>query len=899
MADVIDTLAIDIVANDQFSAVAQRILSALEGMERQLEQTTKQVSENEGELQSLKAQQEELAEAIEETTESQDKANKSTKEISDTHKKSAKAKKESTKETKKSTKANKKAEKQAKSTAKSMQGLVESVVGFTKAFGAITTLIMASTGLDRLALNASKTNHEMDNLSKNIGMSRNTLSIWQGATEAMGGSASGMANTLSSLSGALTRFQVMGDASVIPFFNALGVAPLDAMGNIRKLEDIMLELADKFSKMDRGTALAIAQGMGINDETFNVLVKGRKSLQDEINRQNAIYRSSEKDVENSNKLIKATAILNQQFSALKLRIGNMLAPVLIKVTDLIAKFVDKIVNNEDLLKKVITGVSTVFTTLLVPAVLASVGAVLSLTASILPSLLLFGSLIGAVGLFYEDYRTWASGGKSLFDWKDFNKWLSESDFSLRNIASSLLFLLTGYKDWDSFVKGGQSWLSLKGFLKDGKISIDSIREGFKNLTNDIVSFVMPLLERLGEIFTALGEGKFFGKDGAFTLIGEGLGDLKTKLSEYLSDVAEGVTDRVIGAVEVARGKEPPKAKQKFTGFGEEIDGYIKEASKRYSIDESTLRGLVKMEDGWYGNISKTGATGVGQFTMGTWNELAKTKEGKSIGMTPITKVNKGTDDDPRKNNRVNTLATALLARKNAGILTTNGIDTTGENLYMAHNMGAGFLLAIHGKQAFTEDTRKNMDVNGGKGKDTHQFWEYQRDRFNRHYREANFLGMKEAREEKAKQEIRNDVPLSSEEEKKLKENTSKSLPQPPTVEVAKENTSKSLPQPPTVEVAKENTSKSFSLQKVIDFLGLTSISKPLIGEDVANTATFATKNMINLAQPQPINNNKVDMVFNGGIHVTSSASTLGGSAKDLTNGIETSIKGMQFNYGLS
>ena len=86
---------------------------------------------------------------------------------------------------------------------------------------------------------------------------------------------------------------------------------------------------------------------------------------------------------------------------------------------------------------------------------------------------------------------------------------------------------------------------------------------------------------------------------------------------------------------------------------------------------------------------------------------------------------------------------------------------------------------------------------------------------------------------------------------------------------------------------------------MIDFLGLTSISKPLIGEDVANTATFATKNMINLAQPQPINNNKVDMVFNGGIHVTSSASTLGGSAKDLTNGIETSIKGMQFNYGLS
>lgn len=885
MADVIDTLAIDIIANDQFSSVAQRILNVLENMERQLAQTTKQVSENEAELQSLKEQQEELAESLEETIESQEKANKSTKELASSHKESAKAKKKSTKETKESTKANKKAEKQAKSTTKSMQGLVESVVGFTKAFGAITTLIMASTGFDRLATNASKTNHELDNLSKNIGMNRNSLSIWQGASEAMGGSASGMANTLSGLSSALTRFQVMGDASIIPFFNALGVAPLDAMGNIRKLEDIMLELADKFSRMDRGTALAIAQGMGIDDETFNVLVKGRKSLQDEINRQNAIYRSSEKDVENSNKLIKATAILNQQFSALKLRIGNLLAPVLIKITDLIAKFVDKIVNNEDLLKKVITGVSTVFTTLLVPAVLASAGAILSLTASILPSLLLFGSLIGAVGLLYDDYRTWASGGKSLFDWKDFNKWLSESDFSLRNIASSLLFLLTGYKDWDSFVKGGQTWLSLKGFLKDGKVSIDSIREGFKNLANDIVSFVMPLFDRLSEIFKAIGEGRFFGKGGAFALMGEGLGDLKTKLSEYLSDATEGITNRVIGTVEVARGKEPPKSKQKFTGFGKEIDGYIKEASKRYSIDESTLRGLVKMEDGWYGNISPTGATGVGQFTIGTWNWLAKMKEGKEIGMMPVTKANKGTEHDPRKDNRINTLATALLARKNASTLTTNGIDVSGENLYMAHNMGSGFVLAIHGKQAFTEDTRKNMDANGGEGKDAYQFWEYQRDRFNRHYREANSLGIKEAREERAKQEIRNDVPLSSEEERILKENMKK---QPANI--------------PNVEVIKESSNKSFSIQKIIDLLKFASnsSSKPLIDTEFANSASFATKNMLNLAHAQPIhNNNKVDMVFNGGIHVTSSSNTLNGTAKDLTGGIENSVKAMQFNYGLS
>ena len=52
----------------------------------------------------------------------------------------------------------------------------------------------------------------------------------------------------------------------------------------------------------------------------------------------------------------------------------------------------------------------------------------------------------------------------------------------------------------------------------------------------------------------------------------------------------------------------------FNGFGTDIDGYIKDASNRYQVDEAMLRGLVKIEDGWYGNVSPTGATGVGQFT---------------------------------------------------------------------------------------------------------------------------------------------------------------------------------------------------------------------------------------------------------------------------------------------
>ncbi|MDU7945981.1 MAG: hypothetical protein E7J27_07575, partial [Haemophilus parainfluenzae] len=136
----------------------------------------------------------------------------------------------------------------------------------------------------------------------------------------------------------------------------------------------------------------------------------------------------------------------------------------------------------------------------------------------------------------------------------------------------------------------------------------------------------------------------------------------------------------------------------FNGFGTDIDGYIKNASNRYQVDEAMLRGLVKIEDGWYGNVSPTGATGVGQFTRGTWNWLATTDEGRALGMTQITRYNRDTPFDPRKNNRLNTLATALLARWHINQFFERGIKPSHENLYLAHNIGIdGLHRALQGR----------------------------------------------------------------------------------------------------------------------------------------------------------------------------------------------------------
>ncbi|MFZ7277744.1 hypothetical protein ACLS0F_10785 [Avibacterium endocarditidis] len=177
----------------------------------------------------------------------------------------------------------------------------------------------------------------------------------------------------------------------------------------------------------------------------------------------------------------------------------------------------------------------------------------------------------------------------------------------------------------------------------------------------------------------------------------------------------------------------------FSGFGREIDGYIKESAQHYQVSESMLRGLIKMEDGWYGKRSPTGALGVGQFTQKTWNWLAQSTRGKMLGMRLITPSNRGTKFDPRRHHRTNTYATALLARWHLEQFALRGIKPTDEHLYLAHNIGLeGLHRALLGR-ANAEDIR-NMRRNGmRKGMSVKQFLAYQGQRYRLHKQIANNL----------------------------------------------------------------------------------------------------------------------------------------------------------------
>lgn len=457
-----------------------------------------------------------------------------------------KAEKTAAKTTKESAEARRKSVVDTQKADASMQGLLKTVNASIKSFAAFTGLLLGASGLSKLATDAAKANRELDTTAKNLGMARKELSAWQGAAEMAGESANGMSGYMKTLSGDMQSLIMMGDTSVLPYFNALGVSLLDSSGKARQLDDVMLDLADRFSTMDRTKAYTLAQQMGIDEGTFNTLSRGRAEMQHMLDIQREMYHSSEADIENSRKLTEARAVLNAQWESLKLMIGNALIPAVTFLTEVVSKFVGFLVKHEHVTKGVFLGIATAIGVFLIPMLMTATAAVFAFIAPFTPLIAAVVGLGAAFGLLYDDYKTWAEGGKSLFDWGKFTSYINSSKVSTDSLGKSFIYLTTGYTSWSEAANGMLDWMRLKGFIDGNTVSVGSLMNGFKNLASELSDGLMPYLKDIVEIFNRLKEGDFSGA-------GEAVKVAFNRRWEAVKSFAGAAWDRITGTVDVATG----------------------------------------------------------------------------------------------------------------------------------------------------------------------------------------------------------------------------------------------------------------------------------------------------------------------------------------------------------
>jgi hypothetical protein len=505
-------------------------------------------------------------------------------------------------------KSSKGLEKQAAQSAKSTKqakSLTQAVGSLAKGFAAFTALVMGSNALDKMIREGAQANVELDNLSRNIGISRNQLQAWGGMAEMAGGSAEGMKGSLAGLSMDITRLTTMGDTSMVPFFNAFGVALLNADGKARDLDSIMLDLADRFAKMDRVQAYNLAKSMGLDDGTINTLMLGRAEMEKMLEMQRNLYRSGEKEIQVSRELTQARGYLNAQWDSLKAMLADALAPVLLKIVKMVSGFVDYLMKHESSMKHVFEGLAFVLGAVLIPVFIAATASLLAFITPFAPFILTVGALGAAFLLLYDDYKTWAEGGKSLLDWKLFDNYIKTSKISTDSLGSAFVYLLTGYTSWADAANGLLDWLKLKGFIDENGLSVNSLKEGFHNLYLEIKNYLMPYFEALGDTFTAMMNGDWEGvKKGAGRMAREA-GNVVTDVVGWGVGNAAGVIDTATGHDPNAEGSLQSQAKNATNAVKQMIGGGASQ-----TIETRPIKGAVKLTAQDIIDIKKVAATEV-------------------------------------------------------------------------------------------------------------------------------------------------------------------------------------------------------------------------------------------------------------------------------------------------
>ena len=175
--------------------------------------------------------------------------------------------------------------------------------------------------------------------SRNVGMSTQDLSAWQGVAEKTGGSAQGLAGDFKAVTSAVERFSLTGQGGdSFKYWRALGINLTDVSGKAKSMNDVMLEAADKFEGMNPVKAQALGAGMGLSEGTVNTLMHGRKALLELLEAQRKQNAVTEEDAQNAQGRIKAWKDLMDTFEGIGRTVLNVLSPALVVVLQTMQRF---------------------------------------------------------------------------------------------------------------------------------------------------------------------------------------------------------------------------------------------------------------------------------------------------------------------------------------------------------------------------------------------------------------------------------------------------------------------------------------------------------------------------------------------------------------------------------
>ncbi|HBH7956884.1 TPA: lytic transglycosylase catalytic [Escherichia coli] len=335
-----------------------------------------------------------------------------------------------------------------------VEGAALSVVAFTAKI---------ASGLDNLYWASQRTGATVQGI-QSIGY----------AVSQVGGSVDAARSSLESLS----RF-IRNNPGAEGFLNRLGVQTRDASGNMRDMAAIFTGVGQKLSSMPYYRANQYAQMLGIDENTLMAMRRGVGDFSGQYSAMaKAIGFNADQAALSSNRFMTSLKSLGEMAWMARDKIGSNLADGLAgQIDNLRKKIIENFPKIEVTITKVIKGIlwlgeivgrvafrivdgvgdiiewwgkldAETKTLIEVIGGLVVAMRILNSTFWMSPIGLITG-LIVALGLLWEDYKTWKEGGNSLIDWEKWQPAIDKAKDAITWLRDHLLELKDGVGGWQN------------------------------------------------------------------------------------------------------------------------------------------------------------------------------------------------------------------------------------------------------------------------------------------------------------------------------------------------------------------------------------------------------------------------------------------------------------------
>lgn len=148
-------------------------------------------------------------------------------------------------------------------------------------------VLTAGKGLINFTRDVVTTGANLSRMSKNMGLSADTMHRWGKAAELNGGSMEGFLGTLQNLNSQMTEIQMTGKSALTPFLQQIGVGVYDAAGKLKTgtqlLTDVATSVESRFGT--RQERYSFLTAMGLDENMATMLSQGAKAVKEMVNAQ--------------------------------------------------------------------------------------------------------------------------------------------------------------------------------------------------------------------------------------------------------------------------------------------------------------------------------------------------------------------------------------------------------------------------------------------------------------------------------------------------------------------------------------------------------------------------------------------------------------------------------------